>query len=776
MSQFLNDELREILEATKPMLDAQMKELNKDQEKQKQNDTPLPMQPQEVTQQTQADPLQIKQDALEQAVAQRKESFLKRLKKVFTHDGERSYNERIRNQYSRKESVWYLEAEIPSNDKLEEKIGDANDFFMPEKPLTKSEKEKRRKKFHAKAASQAKVLDAVDSYYHKRDKVFIEEGLFLNETSKLKYSFPNGDTMDREGRLLNEVRSVNGDRVFTQKMVENSEDTELVKDYVAYLSGNQKYKEGDIKAVIERFGAESGKRDAATILDCLRIIKDIDLSQFDYKNEEEFTKDLSKKIAALNVASHGDMLLEALPAAYKQEQTDHFEVQTKIEILKDIKKDYDSRIQLMQSPYYALLSSKDLSGLTAEELETKKKEVLEKIAPTVEEKGIAVSYLDSLQKRKDLGAFKQGVSSTKLYEESLKQKQKAEYEMMTEKIRTFAAEMHQFAEDNNLITVDFTDARFFELIRRFYIDKAKKTLPDGLTGETIKNFVPTEGTPNMGFETEDITMYNTLNQILIETKTVDGKPVDIDQSILDEMKVVQDKIIANQSELEPLARAHQMLNEFPTLIHYVLSNPYLKKDKKKLQALKAAAEKAADVMLMGRMKELKAERRLLHVKITEIRMRSGIRFGNDGKGPESDKQYQKMAKNADRYMAEAPYSARFVCADKEFMFSDSLRHLQPELKELGIDLSNLDLDLFKDGSKVAVKPKAGIEETEATYKALEETMKELHILVQFNHEWGQDWSGISSLEFGARMKELAGELFTKTTAFMNTVEIEKKTE
>lgn len=100
-----------------------------------------------------------------------------------------------------------------------------------------------------------------------------------------------------------------------------------------------------------------------------------DLKMFEYKSDAQFVDKLQDNYRWLKAAESFKAYYEA---GKKQGAVKNSRILTlstlegRLETLEEIKKDYDARIEMMSSPYYALLSDSDLKNLSEEELLRKK--------------------------------------------------------------------------------------------------------------------------------------------------------------------------------------------------------------------------------------------------------------------------------------------------------------------------------------------------------------------------------------------------------------------
>ncbi|SEQ89314.1 hypothetical protein SAMN02910369_02638 [Lachnospiraceae bacterium NE2001] len=155
--------------------------------------------------------------------------------------------------------------------------------------------------------------------------------------------------------------------------------------------------------------SEEGLDCATVCMDMLQLIEDTDMNEFAYNDNDTFVKDFASKYQKLKALSEGSAIIEYI----KQQNNNEFYTKTSIgnsENEKSIKvteakcrmayemlQDYETRMRLISSPYYALFANKDFEKLSVEKINALKKP---------EGNEALNNYLDSVVAYKQLKAAK----------------------------------------------------------------------------------------------------------------------------------------------------------------------------------------------------------------------------------------------------------------------------------------------------------------------------------------------------------------------------------
>ncbi len=244
-----------------------------------------------------------------------------------------------------------LGKELLDKEKPEDMVtltGQAYDKAIGKAPLSLSEKQKRAEATVEKKSLQSDMRENLNEFLVERTNNIskgLETDFYSYLTRKDKYERNPDQKVEAEGMDTRYLQFAYDWSNYSTKST---------------LGISQKIKksvsEGTIPAEIKR---------------CGNTLIGLDLSMFDYKSDEEFVSKLKSNYMWLQRA-------ESLEKAYETALQDRClkmssdfsktSMETRFLALKEIKADYDARIAMINSPYYALLAEGDLKKLSDEEL------------------------------------------------------------------------------------------------------------------------------------------------------------------------------------------------------------------------------------------------------------------------------------------------------------------------------------------------------------------------------------------------------------------------
>lgn len=217
--------------------------------------------------------------------------------------------------------------------------------------LSKSQKLKRAENSIEKKKLQADLRNGLEDFLAGRQ---INIGIGLEQDY---YSFH---------RRTNEV-----ERNEDKKIIRGKIDNRFLKFALDWANYKNTGMDGII-IMVDDFGAKSSISEQ--VKNSGNTLINLDLSMFEYKSDEEFVSKLKNNYMWLNRA-------ESLEEAYRHLKSDGLissdkkialsRLEGRLNVLRELKADYDARIAMMNSPYYALLAQSDLKTLSDEELEKK---------------------------------------------------------------------------------------------------------------------------------------------------------------------------------------------------------------------------------------------------------------------------------------------------------------------------------------------------------------------------------------------------------------------
>ncbi len=287
------------------------------------------------------------------------------------------------------------------------------------KSLSYSEIEKRKDKFRHKERYQAGVHRSLEQLH----KAYDEAPIKMARDVIVKH----GHTNENDG---------------------NPNDyTEISRDFATYASmykGLPGYENLEERATEVISRAVSGIKIEASAFSILREVQDTSLDEFVYHDEYEFVQNLPRKLAKLRALSHagairGDMKLLQQEGGIGD--MNMLIIDEKIRMLEEIKEDYESRVAMMQSPYYVLLEETDFTKLSQKELD--------KLRLSSDEKELR-TYIDTMKKRKKLSKFGMGTEMADFAKQAQKDVHKEEKARTKKAVSELESGLKKFAKSHKL--------------------------------------------------------------------------------------------------------------------------------------------------------------------------------------------------------------------------------------------------------------------------------------------------------------------------------------
>ncbi|MCR5633182.1 MAG: hypothetical protein K6F60_06770, partial [Eubacterium sp.] len=121
------------------------------------------------------------------------------------------------------------------------------------------------------------------------------------------------------------------------------------------------------------------------MLDMLQMVEDTDMSEFAYSDNNTFINDFAKKYQKLKaladgiaiidyIKQHNENVLQTKTSLFKGDNENSVKkTEAKCKMASEMLKDYEIRMRLVSSPYYALFAGKDFDKLTPEKINELKK-------------------------------------------------------------------------------------------------------------------------------------------------------------------------------------------------------------------------------------------------------------------------------------------------------------------------------------------------------------------------------------------------------------------
>ena len=304
-----------------------------------------------------------------------------------------------------------------------------------------------------------KNTPVMDSHRHKRKKHFMSKA---------------GDQAAAAGI----VRKILSDReeakkeFLTQKKDINVEekDVSFAEDWSAYYSTYSKPKPGEVDHRYDQLGdlfsADKTKQKEAA-LTMLRNIRILDLKQFEFEDDKQFMLKFNDYYKELCACSNAQKLLDIVDTGMVDKA--NVKLKAKIQALNEIREAYENRMQILQSPYYALLMESDLK-----QGDPKYEELKEKM----KDNAGAKAYFDAVEKKKAL-KFGKGMNAEDLYKSHLKEsedyKKIQEHEAFEKKKEGFLEKGLKAKEyPAELLNIRVcTDAFYLKMTEKVPTDKAE---------------------------------------------------------------------------------------------------------------------------------------------------------------------------------------------------------------------------------------------------------------------------------------------------------------
>jgi hypothetical protein len=179
----------------------------------------------------------------------------------------------------------------------------------------------------------------------------------------------------------------------------------------------------------------------------LNRLDNLDFSQFDYKSNEAFAmgkaeKSFAARFSTLRYFSHCVTMLDEMEKAGVEMPKNAKALRVKAEFIKEILADYENRALLIQSPFFALLASRDFDSFSVQELEMRRDRTSD---------ALAKEYLDNVIKQKRAkGGFERGASAEAILQKKLEQAENAPEEQQNVEQEVVQQDVEQEEEQQNI--------------------------------------------------------------------------------------------------------------------------------------------------------------------------------------------------------------------------------------------------------------------------------------------------------------------------------------
>ncbi|MCR5098487.1 MAG: hypothetical protein K6B14_06020 [Lachnospiraceae bacterium] len=711
---------------------------------------------------------------------------------VYNKEGEATLTRRSILEANALKSSWLNQA-LSTKEEQNAQIGAAYGEMYNNKTLSTSQKYKRRKKFAKKAQMQETIIRTIQQYEDDREDLFVDTATGIADWDREFLTKDKKALKETSGQMTEVVKDMLPMMIYLKQGVDEKLAGKLKKSPYYRDFSNETImdmvrmdKQKQIENLYSDFSTANTADSTATYEKYLRLIDEIDISMFDYQSDEEFVQKLWDNYPLLRAMDHGRMMLDRVLADKRYKLENREALIAKINVIDEIKKDYDSRLKMMQSPYYVSLASKDLANLSEEKLKEMRADEAAKEAPSQEK----LAYIDALIERKAPGRFKRGVSAEMLFREELAVVQKQEHEDVMQKYNDLCKKLKTFAKgrDEENYRIDFSRSLSRTMLA-YYKQEADKKVKD-LDHESIRSHILTRVGDGIGFGEEEIQKVNDWDEDILRTGEFNGTPVP--KEVLAKMGEYQDSIILSQTALERANQAYLLQTEAVDIVraywrdeeiekYGIIKNPYFtEEDQKKLKLLDEALA-MADKELEDNLQEASGDYFALQAKMAKLRINNGIVFGNEKEGRQKDKNWQQLDEAVQKGELQLPVK----CGGTTYDISKYTYAFYLVTQEDGWPF---DTTIFMMPGTFTAEPKVeqkeGMTQTEATlrarenadaaYKAMTDAMKEFDGMMKFSVETERDWTGVTQLEFTVYKEILKEKLLPLLKAFLSSVEIKYK--
>ena len=194
------------------------------------------------------------------------------------------------------------------------------------------------------------------------------------------------------------------------------EDVSFMQDWsTLYNTGD--YANGQLSGLADIFSTDL-KKQGEQARSMSNQILFAELSEFEYKNDNDFLQKFADKYKIVCAYSNADKIISMVEGIIPEER--EAKLRARVRAFKDIREDYENKMQIMQSPYYALLMSSDLENQNLERVKLEKKD-----NPTF------MAYYNAVQKRKEM-KFGKGQSANELEQKYLEEETQKAKEATTD--------------------------------------------------------------------------------------------------------------------------------------------------------------------------------------------------------------------------------------------------------------------------------------------------------------------------------------------------------
>ena len=504
----------------------------------------------------------------------RHQTVASRLRSLFTGSREKTV-------YDRESNLSWLTTERVPEAFVNQKITGAHDEVFRDHRLSATQRRKRKRAFREKAGIQRDMLNALEDFTDDREQT----ASLAEELRKER------EPEESDGSLYEQ--SLDWAQYYTATGREGADSKKV-------LTGLNDLRAGRAEEEADRLLSEI-------------CAPDLDLSVFTYKDDKDFTKRFRENYACLRAFGNARRLMELRTGSGERLHQDWFLLETRLRFFETCLKDYESRMKILQSPYYPLMAGKDFESMTPEAL------TLE-ISLTQDE-GLR-TFLEAVRDKKTSG-FGSGMKTDQLME----------------KIRedTIREDRETKEEIFRVLTDGDSESITLASIKRVGREKASESYTP-LTHETMR----TEYPKTWMRKNDMILQLNEAAERLLDGETVEG--MTLDEELKSEFLEWQNRIMEAQDKVGLSNAASLWIDSCQDKLH--ASNPvYTPQEKEIVKKIHTLLGKASYAIL----EENNTETRRLLELITQF---SQWRFDHGINLSRNKKSWKRLMEQTDAYQQE----------------------------------------------------------------------------------------------------------------------------
>ncbi len=272
---------------------------------------------------------------------------------------------------------------------------------------------------------------------HAKKQIDIQRHLYVEQSTYNKRKQEEREYL-KQSVLKDEVP-------YLEERFKTEEEQEALSHWMV-AEGQMKYGEGIGQR--DYFNGLANETPRFYVLEMKKIIehlpKMIRAEDFSFKNDKEFVSQYAKKYDLLCKGASAEVFVKKLEALIAADEIDTevslIEAKAVVSLCKELKTEYEERLMMIQSPYYAMTTAKDLDRYLGDDWEEKLKEDIKEGNPDF------VDYVARYRKLKT-SAFGKGKNLNSLYREKLQQIQQETRDRDVEKVRALQIQEQDTAEN-----------------------------------------------------------------------------------------------------------------------------------------------------------------------------------------------------------------------------------------------------------------------------------------------------------------------------------------